>query len=83
LLTLVSGEPFATGRLPRWCYEDLEAGRVGLVDTIGHRIGADHLYRIETRCQQGRDGGFGSPIQALAPDDAGGSMASTRPRPRG
>jgi protein ImuB len=46
MLTAVMTEPLVNKQLPSSLTEEIDADISDLVDTIGNRIGADHLYRM-------------------------------------
>ena len=70
VLTAVVAEPFATRQIASILTEDTEADVSDLVDTIGNRIGADHLYRIAPVASDVAERSVRR-IPAMAPDDPG------------
>jgi protein ImuB len=70
VLTAVMAEPFATRQMATVLIEDSDADVSDLVDTIGNRIGAEHLYRIAPVASDVPERSVRR-IPALAPDDPG------------
>jgi len=70
VLTAVMAEPFATRQMASVLIEDSEADVSDLVDTIGNRIGADHMFRIAPVASDVPERSVHR-IPALAPDDPG------------
>jgi len=70
VLTAVVAEPFATRQIASILTEDTEADVSDLVDTIGNRIGVDHLYRIAPVASDVPERSVRR-IPAMAPDDPG------------
>ncbi len=70
VLTAVMAEPFATTQMASILVEDSESDVSDLVDTIGNRIGAEHLYRIAPVASDVPERSVRR-IAALAPDDPG------------
>jgi protein ImuB len=70
VLTAVMAEPFTTRQMATVLIEDSEADVSDLVDTIGNRIGADHMFRIAPVASDVPERSVRR-IPALAPDDPG------------
>ncbi len=69
VLTAVMTEPFVKMQLPSSLTQETEADISDLVDTIGNRIGADHLYRIAPVASDVPERSVRR-IPAMAPDQA-------------